>query len=29
LRRDAEPYVQRIRPDANGELEQLAEGNAP
>jgi type II secretion system protein H len=26
LRRDAEPYVQRIRPDANGELEQLAEG---
>ena len=29
LRRDVEPYVQRIRPDANGELEQLAEGKAP
>jgi hypothetical protein len=29
LRRDAEPYVQRIRPDANGELEQLAEGGTP
>jgi len=29
LRRDTEPYVQRIRPDMNGELEQLAEGGAP
>lgn len=29
LRRDTEPYVQRIRPDTNGELEQLAEGSAP
>ncbi|MFM8518129.1 MAG: type II secretion system minor pseudopilin GspH [Nevskiaceae bacterium] len=29
LRRDAEAYVQRIRPDVNGELEQLAEGAAP
>ena len=29
LRRDAEPYVHRIRPDVNGELEQLAEGGAP
>jgi hypothetical protein len=29
LRRDAEPYVQRIRPDVNGELEQLADGGAP
>jgi hypothetical protein len=29
LRRDTEPYVQRIRPDVNGELEQLAEGGAP
>jgi hypothetical protein len=29
LRRDADPYVHRIRPDVNGELEQLAEGGAP
>ena len=29
LRRDAEPYVQRIRPDATGELEQVAEGATP
>ncbi|MBU3671586.1 MAG: type II secretion system protein GspH [Sinobacteraceae bacterium] len=29
LRRDAETYVQRIRPDENGELELLTEGTAP